>query len=650
MMLIEERKYLQKKIVCLLLLLLAAGAVFLYGRFSVREEYGYLIYRDSSDRFTEQLQDGESVETGFVAEKEMELSGILLEFVDYGVSDQGGEIRITVTDRTDGRLLGESALPVATITEWVWQEFPFAPADISAGDEIHVSITAEGFTEENALSVVETPDGSKVALKVRTNLSDPVQKLQGITAWVLLILIAVIYYLLFFRKAKASTVFLIAFPVMVLLFSLLIPAKLGPDEEAHLNTVYKIAEQIEGWEGIAPDRSLITVEEKENMLTVEDPTHPYYNEYYRYLARSSGDESRIETSYWGSRENPAVTYAPAALGIVIGRRLHLSGAGIIMAGRIAAFIPVYLLLLYAIARIPLGKELLFTITMLPMMLQEAAAINADGIDIALSFALTAAVFRILLGERDRARFLDYGVMVVAALILSRCKYGALIPLCLLPLLLFFRLLRQRKAEGADKEQTILGIGAAVLTAVCVIVGFLPLLHTTVSAYGETLWAEHYTFSDILRDPLGILYLVGTTLYERTDFYVFTLGGSTLGWQNIMIPQYLVVVLLLIVLIASVPRQAEQEMIGTRTRVFLFLIAFLGAACAIGGMLIGWTEKGMTSIDGVQGRYFLPVLPALFLALQPRRISIEEDSTVRQKAMMAAVFMQALVVTALFVRL
>jgi len=74
------------------------------------------------------------------------------------------------------------------------------------------------------------------------------------------------------------------------------------------------------------------------------------------------------------------------------------------------------------------------------------------------------------------------------------------------------------------------------------------------------------------------------------------------------------------------------------------------AFAVGGMLIGWTNKGASSIEGVQGRYFLPALPLFLLALRNKKVWIADGSAVRKKAVYAAVFLQVLVVTALFVRM
>ena len=43
------------------------------------------------------------------------------------------------------------------------------------------------------------------------------------------------------------------------------------------------------------------------------------------------------------------------------------------------------------------------------------------------------------------------------------------------------------------------------------------------------------------------------------------------------------------------------------------------------MLLTWTPRGYVSIEGVQGRYFLPFMPALMLVARNRRLTWEGDA-------------------------
>lgn len=625
------------------ILILAAGMILFYTLSKIRTEYGTDVYPMGDQLFTEQLKNGDSMELSFALAENTKLNAVRLAFVTYGVADQSGQIEVEIKDTNSGNLLGVSSLDVAGIKEWEWQDFLFEqPVPVSVGENITLTITAKDFPETNALSLAKS-DESRIALRVKSGIWDSFQKLFVLFAILLSLIFIFAFFAIYVWRWKLANIFLIVFTAMAIMFNLLVPAKLGPDEGAHLNTVYKISENLMGWQSSADDQSVITAEEADNGLITDAPSHNYYVKYYNWL-KSRTTSKQVETSYWGSQENPKVTYLPAAIGVVLGRLLHLSAAGIITMGRIISFIPVLFLLYYAIRRTVRGKELIFVLAMLPSMIQEATTINADGIDISLSLALTVAVMRVCYVEKDKFRYLDYGMIIATTLLLARCKYGALMPLALLPLLIFMK-----KRKEKDREDKILSWGSLALTIISVIFGFFPLIHRTVGAYSPTLWSDCYTFSDIIHDPVHIIFLLGSTIYHQLDFYLLTIGGTKLGWMNMILPQYITVVMLMLLFMSAIPAEKEKGVFSVKTRIFMFIVALMGIGFAVGGMLIAWTQKDAEFINGVQGRYFLPFVLLLGISLMPERLTCDDKGVFRNKVLIASVWYQIMVVCAIFLR-
>lgn len=56
-----------------------------------------------------------------------------------------------------------------------------------------------------------------------------------------------------------------------------------------------------------------------------------------------------------------------------------------------------------------------------------------------------------------------------------------------------------------------------------------------------------------------------------------------------------------------------------SRVWIFLLICAGTFLIFLSMLLGFTEKGLGYVDGLQGRYFLPYAPLVFLILRTRRL-------------------------------
>ena len=555
--------------------------------------------------------------------------------MNYGVANQPGSVRLSVTSLDRGEVLVAKDLPVAAIAEWQWVSVPLAkPYAYTAGEKLQVTYEAVDFTKDNALSIV----------LAKWDHWDAFQKLYLWFGAILLFLITFCYIGLYRRPVRIELLFAVTLTCMMCMFTILIPAGHGADEGAHTNLAYSIAEKLMGWESSVPENVAVSMEESKYAVNVDAPDHAAYVSYLKDLSSKETEEGIGEIERFGSLENPMITYFPAALGIAAGRSLHLSAPAILTFGRVLSFLVILLILLYAIWRIPIGKEILFTMCLLPVMIQQVTTINVDGIDIALAVALCAACLRIICNEKGRIRFLDYGVAVVSALMLSRCKFGALIPACLVLLIVFFR-----KRKNTDREGRIVAWSALGLLLVCVAAGFVPLLMRSQDVYGATLWSDHYSIREVFSDIPGTIRIFLNTFFYQGDMYLLGIGGVYLSWQNIILPQYIVIVLLLLTLFSCVAEAGEKPALNRGERVLFIVLSILGVLCAMGGMLIGWTDRGADQISGVQGRYFLPFLLPFLLGSRTSRVRLDPNGSYRKNLLMAAVFTQVLVITALFVR-
>ena len=100
-------------------------------------------------------------------------------------------------------------------------------------------------------------------------------------------------------------------------------------------------------------------------------------------------------------------------------------------------------------------------------------------------------------------------------------------------------------------------------------------------------------------------------------------GHTLSGQSLVIPISFVYVYIVNILASSLIKQNHIPSIW-------YKISSLGVCVTIGlftivGMLTGWTERGAYLVDGVQGRYFCPVLPYFFTVFSNRYISLNKKT-------------------------
>ena len=60
------------------------------------------------------------------------------------------------------------------------------------------------------------------------------------------------------------------------------------------------------------------------------------------------------------------------------------------------------------------------------------------------------------------------------------------------------------------------------------------------------------------------------------------------------------------------------------KLWMVILVFLSACLVLASMLLGWTPRELTYITGVQGRYFIPLLPLVLLVVFDKRLVINMD--------------------------
>ena len=115
-----------------------------------------------------------------------------------------------------------------------------------------------------------------------------------------------------------------------------------------------------------------------------------------------------------------------------------------------------------------------------------------------------------------------------------------------------------------------------------------------------------------------------TLDQMGDWWIGTLVGRSLAWFQFSAPWYVVLSFLLVLLLA-IPKSAESDIeIAPMQKVVFVCIFAIGAFLVILSMYFAFTFNTETVIDGVQGRYFLPLLPVLLLAFRNKIIVTNKD--------------------------
>ena len=287
---------------------------------------------------------------------------------------------------------------------------------------------------------------------------------------------------------------------------------------------------------------------------------------------------------------PPVLYLPAAAAIAVGHAAQLSVMRTLHLARLAGGIVAVALGTLAVALAGGAAPLLFALLSLPMTLSLMAAVSQD----ALLLPVAALAAALLL----RLRSTGGGGMLAAAslcLALVGAARPAYLPVAALPLL------------GPALRPGTRWLAAALVAAAILAWAGLAAATTLVNLSDSGLADPAAQIARLLADPVLVLHVALGTLRTHGQRLLESFLGR-LGWLDLVLPAWLrdlaLAGLVLGALTSSAPVRRGAGWLG------------LGVALATIGAVFGleyvaWTPLGAGVVEGVQGRYFLPV--ALLLA-------------------------------------
>lgn len=432
---------------------------------------------------------------------------------------------------------------------------------------------------------------------------------------------------------------LVALPVLVM-FALAVPTGEVPDEVAHILRADSVRHgEIAGFRSTRLDEQGnpaidVAVHADGSLLLAGFEFRPGAPLIDKHVSRHRLDEllgmswaNRFETvSIPNTAVYPPIMYLPAAAGLEAAK---LAGAGPYASILFARLVNAALYLAAGLAALALawrGRTILFAVLCLPMSLALAASVNQDGVVIACA-ALAAALL-----TRSSLRAWWFGVLLFGL--------AAMAKPFLLPLVLIVPATMPdgvRRAPGRALAGVALALvpalawGAAMATFVAA-----PFVRGPAQPGGPlyagppgTVFATTNPGEQLhilLADPYRLLSLPIDSAWDKGEWLWREVVG-VLGTLDVLLPidvydwwVWALGAALLAGLLAN-PFRLEGR------RVLPGLAALLGLVCAVWMayllQYLSWTRVGDAVIDGIQGRYFIPVaalaLPVLAFAEQPSRL-------------------------------
>lgn len=433
---------------------------------------------------------------------------------------------------------------------------------------------------------------------------------------------AVLIALLCFRDFVAKRIevgFLLISLTFGTIFSLSLPAnKVSWDEEVHFAQAFWMANYRTP---VQADPALL------QEFTAGVDTWPYNQP-------ENQDEQAALTSYlnqnagyrhgehlWSTDLNKTTMtgYVGSALVLKAGGLLHIPFGILYKLGRLGNLYVYAAVLYFAIKKTPVGKAILAFLALMPEPMMLAGAYSYDPTVTAFLWLSFAGILEAALGGRK----MDWKAY---ALIVLTFVWGCRVKAVYAPLILLGLMIPAEKFRS-KREMYLMKGGFIVICGLMMLSFILPVL-IAPRDIGDTRGdstSEKGQMAYILGQPLAYAWVLMCNLFRTLPSYV--LGENSLGLLGhtgtMSFPWALYAGSAAVILTAG--QSSCGKRLSKKQKLWIFILCVGTAVLVWTSMYIAFTRPGNTYIDGVQGRYYLPFLPLVWLVLNPERVMVRMEN-------------------------
>lgn len=315
------------------------------------------------------------------------------------------------------------------------------------------------------------------------------------------------------------------------------------------------------------------------------------------------------------RINTGITYLPAAIGLFIGRLLHLRYTLILVMGRISSLLFYTIIVYFSIKKTPVGKMIMTVYALLPTNIFLACNYSYDTWITALTM-LWLAIFFKEWKCKERSMTTGKTIVMLSIFVLAyihKVIYGVLG--------IIFLLMPKEKFVSPNKRNRFYGMIflAIFVLALIGLLGFVasPASFSDVRGGTDVNAIEQIKF--IIGHPISYAFILIKHLFSY-----FSLGFSQNYMMSMAYMGYVKCHLETIALLTAVifTDRNETDIIivdGKWKRIFVYLAVLAAVSLASTSVYISFTPVRSEVINGAQGRYLLPAILPAFIFLGTGKI-------------------------------
>ncbi|MBR5111576.1 MAG: DUF2142 domain-containing protein [Clostridia bacterium] len=389
-----------------------------------------------------------------------------------------------------------------------------------------------------------------------------------------------------------------------------------PDETTHYPAAYELTNNLlaqdEPHAGYAGDFDF-------SGFTIHNNTADGYRRLIDdfFAAPDHGETIYVDTlsTIWSLHYS--VEYFPQMIGLAAARLLRLNFLQSFYLGRFVNLLFYVLCLAIALRRTPRFKLMFGLIGILPMALHQAASFSYDSFINGIAIIFTASLMKAIYDQGLLPRK-DYLVLLVCAMLIAPAK-GAY---CLI-LLVYLLIPSERFVRKRSKVLSFLLILVACMAMLAVLL--LPSLERILGSPG-TVSNSASVWEMLANRPLYLVSKIAKTMLRYGPIWGYQAIGVLSG-LSLPLPIWIGSSMLLLLILSALVTPALLSPVTVRQRINFLLVCILVLLTFLFAMLLSWGTPDSPFIEGVQGRYLIPVVPLALASLNNRRIQLREEFSI-----------------------
>lgn len=329
-----------------------------------------------------------------------------------------------------------------------------------------------------------------------------------------------------------------------------------------------------------------------------------------------GDETLEFVDFPSMAVYTPVSYVPQAIGIRIARLFSDSAIIALYAGRLMTLLVWMTALFFAIRITPIFKWLLATLALLPMSIFIHSSLTADMATNAVVYLLIAFILKNTFSDHQQTKK-EFLTLAILAFLLASVKF------LYTPVLLLFLIIPLK--NFTNKKQFILrflGLGlVALVTTACwpLILGVGYVSYADYNPdYAETV---NLLACANVKDQLAYIFshgsyafkVIGSSIIDSSRMYIVGTIGN-FGWLEVPLSSFWVGFGYLGLTLIALADGNSTDRLKRMQRLIIITPFLLVFVLIIVSQLLIWTCVGSDLVGNLQGRYFIPIVPLLFLML------------------------------------